>query len=583
MARMIPPSPYDDCASDGEVELFERLRADPLARDWTVIHSLCIAKHPRQQWGEADFLVLVPSKGILCIEVKACRQLRIDEGVWYFGKSDAKGSRRGPFRQASEAMHAVRSRLQRQNSPCSGIVFWSAVLFTHCSFALSSPEWEPWQVIDSAAFHDGSIARRLISILDHSRNTVAEKRLPWFKPSAGLPTRQQCDAIAAELRPRYEPLETPADRRRILDRELRRCTDEQSRFLETLVDAPRMIVSGPAGTGKTYLAIAATDRELADRPAPGQRVLVLCFNRLLGDWLRQEMAPLDGRVRVSTMSRLLFDILGLAAAPPGAGTAFWDRLPERAVDALLAGTNEKWLFDTLIVDEAQDLLVPRYRDILDLMLKGGLTEGRWRFFGDFERQSIYEHGPNEVATTTAPLRKISVPLQLRDNCRNPPVIAHLAMALGGLMPPYKRVMRPDDGRTWELQLYENEGQQRDLLCKTLEQYLLKGMSEREITVLSMRKDEDAIARSVTGSWKGRLTPLDRGSTHGIPYASVHRFKGRENRVIVLTDVSDATTGTARDLFYIGVTRAQSSLTLLCHRGVREQLLAAAQKTLGGQP
>src|SRR5579859_6267628 len=109
MARMIPTAVHAGTTSPGEHEVFRRLRDDPGTRDWIVLHSLDIAHHRKQISGEADFLVIVPHKGVLCVEVKACRHLKRIGGEWYFGDSDHPDAR-GPFKQASEAMHSIRQR-----------------------------------------------------------------------------------------------------------------------------------------------------------------------------------------------------------------------------------------------------------------------------------------------------------------------------------------------------------------------------------------------------------------------------------------------------------------------------------------
>ena len=63
--------------------------------------------------GEIDFACVVPGRGVLCLEVKGCHRLHRSGGVWYYG-ADAEGDPRGPFKQASEAMHSVRARLLHQ-------------------------------------------------------------------------------------------------------------------------------------------------------------------------------------------------------------------------------------------------------------------------------------------------------------------------------------------------------------------------------------------------------------------------------------------------------------------------------------
>jgi hypothetical protein len=144
MARMIPPSISPSCASPGEREIFRRLKNDPETNGWTVLHSLDIADHVRQISGEADFVVIIPAMGVLCIEVKACSSLRRENGQWFYGL-DNRPDMRGPFRQASEAMHSIRKRIIEIRPDFSHIVFWSAAIFPYVEFSVESDEWHPWQ------------------------------------------------------------------------------------------------------------------------------------------------------------------------------------------------------------------------------------------------------------------------------------------------------------------------------------------------------------------------------------------------------------------------------------------------------
>jgi hypothetical protein len=78
-------------------------------------------------------------------------------------------------------------------------------------------------------------------------------------------------------------------------------------------------------------------------------------------------------------------------------------LPELALEGLADQSVEE-VGDFLIVDEIQDIATGTYLDFLDLLVKGGLRDGRVLMFGDFERQAIY--GSEGHARCFAPDRRI---------------------------------------------------------------------------------------------------------------------------------------------------------------------------------
>ena len=288
MARMIPATIDPNTPSPGERDVFQRLESDPLASEWTVIHSLDLPNHVRRISGELDFVVLVPGSGILCLEIKAAASISRREGLWFYGR-EPKGDPRGPFRQAADGMHSLRERLTKRYPPAAGIVFWSAVVLPYTSLDFESEEWHAWQLIDSARYRSASLAQSCISVLASARKFLASKQSArWFDPDSPVPTAADCEKIARVLRPDFEAFQSPRDRRRQTGTELKRYTEEQFSALDAMTHNPRVVFEGPAGTGKTLLAIESAQRAAAD----GKRTLFVCFNGLLGIWLRQETESL---------------------------------------------------------------------------------------------------------------------------------------------------------------------------------------------------------------------------------------------------------------------------------------------------
>ena len=570
MAKLIPPVIDPDTKSPGERELFTRLKQDPGCDSWTVLHSLNLAEHVRQLQGEVDFVIVIPELGILCLEVKAHHEVRVEEGVWMFGRQRKRG--RSPFRQASEAMHSVRKQLL--NHPgLGGIVCWSAVLFTHTAFSQTSPEWHSWQAIGTRQYHSRPVSDLLAGVLKNAHAFLRERRLGWYKADVRRPTEDECATITHLLRPSFEVLETPRERAKRLEGEVRRYTEEQYAALDAMTANRRVIFTGPAGTGKTVLALEAAKRAVAQ----GQRVLFLCFNQLLGRHLKEQCETLRPSVTTTTLHAYMRRIADVAV-PENAPASFWQQeLPMLAAESLLLKDDERHLYDEIIVDEAQDILRENYLDILDLSLRGGLAAGQWRFFGDFEQQAIYKANTQDDDMTLETFQVTrsggAALFSLRINCRNTPQISTLVELIAQLEPGYSRVLRQGGDLEPRLHSFSSQPEQLQLLTNELAQLYEEGYRGDDIVVISVLRDTDAAAAQLTASpWRQRLVPLATRPAGHIGYSSVHAYKGLEAPVIILTDVSHVRDKDAAAILYVGLTRALHRLIVLLNDRAKKDVL-----------
>ncbi len=575
MARMIPPLLSEECRSPGEREIFRRLREDPVTEGWFVLHSLDVARHMRQVVGEIDFVIVVPQKGVLCLEVKACRELHRVEGLWYYGPvSSVEPDSRGPFRQVAEAMHSMRGRLATRAPALSGVPFLSGVVFPYVEFNMISEEWHNWQIIDARSFKSHSFGELVRDMVERGRDHLA--RTPtttWFDAQGSCPDERQAEALVQVLRPDFEFYQSPKARIQQLDEEVKRYTTEQFEALDALRVNQRVLFEGPAGTGKTILALETVRRASSE----GRRILFLCFNRLLARRLSDDTSGLPS-VTVATLHRHMLNSAGHEPPTP-APEVFWERdLPQQAIECLLAAAQDT-AFEELVLDEAQDIIREEYLDFLDLSLKGGLAAGTWRFFGDFERQALY--GSDSVAMDALLHRRAGgiARYSLRVNCRNTPRIAEIAQLLGGLNPRYRNVLRPDDGVDPELIYYSDGTDQGSKLASCLERLYEEGFRGTDVTVLSARAHGSCSSMLGNSPWRERLRPMDQVGSPAIGYCSIHAFKGLESRAIVVTDIERIGDPTAQALFYVAATRALHRLVILAHQSVRNEARAIVKRQL----
>lgn len=575
MSRMIPPIIPASCRSPGEQEIFEHLKDEQNTKDWIVLHSLDISTHLHRIAGETDFVIIVPTLGVLCLEVKACHSLRREDGLWYYGKN-SKGDPRGPFKQSSEGMHSLRQQVIRINSTLSCVPFWSAVAFPYIEFTVTSDEWHPWQVIDAQQFHQQPLATSIVEILKNARTYLnAQPLVRWFHDSDHYPDQHQAAAIARILRPSFEYTEKVSDRRARKQAEILHYTEEQFYALDLMAENDRVLFSGPAGTGKTVLAL-----EVAHRASNiGMKVLLLCFNRLLGQWLSQHPIVKDKEVIAGTFHQYLLGIarIGLPTDPD---ETFWKvGLPDAAISELLDNDIKNNQFDLLVIDEFQDLLVPSYLDIFDLVLKGGLEAGKWMLFGDFERQMLYGQDRNLAEQLQRARLGTFTRCSLRINCRNTPRVAALSQLLGKLSPEYSRVLRPDDQVEPVITYYATPSQQRKQLVSILEQLHSDSFSGEDIVVLSPKAGSRCAAASIAENlWAERIAPYEQARFGQIRFTTIQSFKGLDSAVIVITDIDHLAGDLFSSLFYVATTRAMERLYIIVHETAKPDII----KSLLGQ-
>jgi hypothetical protein len=332
----------------------------------------------------------------------------------------------------------------------------------------------------------------------------------------------------------------------------------------------RVIISGGAGTGKTLIAM-----EIARRRAErGARVALLCFNKLVGDTVNRSISesgqPLPNLVSGRAI-QVMAEMAGITI-PSNPAPEFWEATLPEALESRLTDPDFSAVaqFDYLVLDEAQDILSrPRLWQCVVSFLRGGLSDGKFALFGDFEHQVL--NSPDELRKSLAEIPQC-VKAALSENCRNYSIVGNTAVQLSGLRSAvYTGFMRTGGSlRNYDIAFYDNDQGQLNQLRIWLREFRDHGYRPSEISVLSFCKPETSAA--------AKLSPegfnLSSASSHTKTlFTSVHAFKGMENKVIILTDVRIENADFHRNLFYTGMTRATDTVRVLCSRTSQETLMS----------
>lgn len=593
MARLIPHVlDRNDTPSPGERLLFDFLKHAPGTDDWVVFHSQRLARVEGKPQGEADFVVCVPDYGVLVIEVKAHKYISRHEGRWLYGPEQKPG--KDPFQQASDAMFALRKAFGLRAPQLDGqILFSSAVAFTHVDNLPPTEEWRPSEVIDATAMLPAAlplaIRDSLASAAKHLKDTLG------YVPSddSGSPlSPEHMDALEDVLRPRFEAVLRPSTLKKLHEEELLRLTSEQYSALDDMIHNDRVVFEGPAGTGKTLLAIEAARRALD----AGERVLLVCHNRGLADYLRGALKDrLNDSTFVGTLHSYLVKLTGLSysdhTGPPA--EFYRESLPDAAIEVLTRDVSAGGFdldasgFDTIIIDELQDLISEPYLEIIPQLSRPGQRgPGRIYAFGDIENQAFFDRRDPSVlrqrlkqALGGCSFRSLTV------NCRNTRETVDLVNALVEVRPPYSAVRNRYDSFKPEFKTFGQNAEPE--LLKVLEGLDKQGYVNAGVTVLSLAAEQESLAAHVKNTaWAHRLIPYGKQQTKkSVAYTSVYQFKGLESPVIVLTDIGPDDLVNNLEALYVGITRATLMTILIVDQptsdGIAYRLIEMAKRRAGG--
>lgn len=526
MARTVPAEFPARDGRRGEQEVFEALAAQ-LPHDALLLHSLWLDDGRART--ELDLVVLWPGVGLAVVEVKGGVVERDAAGAWWSVRHERRNRLPvPPMTQAGDGRGALVRHLAAH-----GLAHGARAA---CLVALPHVEVP-------SGYDSGDLPRRLV--LDRrDLPRAAERVRAAIESGSGqrpldaadvdraldllLPVLEGHDLVAAELAEH----EHEGDVR----------TRDGAMALELLSLQPRFTVIGPAGTGKTWLALEQARRKVQD----GRRVALLCYSRGLGRFLQDQVASWPRRPAFTGLFHDLATAWGGPPPPDGGAEAlgrYYEHELPTALGALAPGHPDR--FDDVVVDEAQDFGPEWWTSLLACLRDP--DHGGVFVFQDEEQRLFEREATPPVAGHPYPMTRV---------VRSTKRIAQLAGSLRdghvratGLAGPPVVVVE----------------------CQTVEEVLARADDAVEallddypagaVALLTTSRRHPEHVAQVThlgdaGYWAGVFAEDD------VAYGTVPGFKGLERSAVVLAVNGFSAQARARQMLYVGMTRARSRLVLV---------------------
>ena len=548
---MIPPV-IDVNAPSGEKEIFQLLKDtnSKKFKDCLVFHSLNYPqgteKNKKQSYeffGESDFVILVPSRGLINIEVKGGKISR-EDGIWYTNNRFGKHKIKDPFKQATNSLFEIGRYFKTKD------IFIPQdylVIFPDCEFDTTGIEISDQNLVS------GEINPKLLNTL----NNIIENHL--IEANGRFhPKESDLNQIIKVLRPNFTSNLSSKNLLNQSRKQIDKFTNEQIKILESY-KSNRLIVTGGQGTGKTIIA-----EEIAKKKLLEGSVLFISSGRLRNEETKIRFKDFNNFhcfTFHNFINKIIKDIIKKEIPKELSdkinSLKFEDRTEfflKFISDTILEAENLK-KYDFLIMDEMQNYChYDEFYGVFGSIIKGDLKEGKWYFFGDFDYQNLWSNSISDEIKKKNPklyLRDLNPEThQLTYNVRNAQQIVVHSPFLSGVAKeklPSRPFIIKIEGQIKHY--FENSVKHKiERLEKIIEDLKKQNIDGNEIVILSSNRIDNPknyiSSSNIANFFKIiDLTQISKFGTdiiksdekNCIYFSTSHAFQGMESKIIILTD------------------------------------------------
>lgn len=525
MAIMYPKNIAQYAPTYSEQIVYNELQQQ-LPDSFEVFYSVSwtYSKNGKKEKSEADFVVLNPNYGFLCLEVKGGNGILVEDNEWilldnYYGDRKLP---RSPYDQAEASMYFFKNSYSNEYSIDYQGIYGAGVIFPFYS------------VLDAEKLSNRSEACTIDSSgLNDLHERIKKMFKFWGGSSFGLRLyeKNHHKTFVEIIRKRIAIDAAAGSLIKYKERQLDIINRVQQAYIYFLTNIRQFYVRGGAGTGKTWIAMKFAEMEAENE---SKNVLFLCGSPHLADMVR---GTITCKVKVRDIATLIEEI---SESPD----AYLAPKYEGVVDSVKNGIE---LYDAVFIDEAQDFS-EELAYLVKMLLKDEHKSRLGVFYDDI--QIINDSSFIDAFMIPTP------PFLLRENIRNTANIYSWAVENTELGTDV--IVNPVEG---PLPISETMKDTKHLVHR-LENLFKKFLEDEGLpcsSLVILVKDAEQFITKFGGEIaKWKLVQKYSNNDDELKVSSVEDFKGLEADMVVYIHSKD----TSDNINYIAYTRGRYYLVEL---------------------